>query len=95
MTNEQLAQKYASRAQKCLTVIKVLMICAVVAIAVLIIFAAIAVGVNMQESNPQGMLLGIVIPGMLAVACVIGALAALLTATITINKLKKLGADKS
>lgn len=95
MTNEQLAQNYANRAQKCLAAIKILIIGAIAAVAVLVVFASIALGVHMQESNPQGLLLGLIILGMLAAVCVIGALAALLTAIITIKKLKNLGADKS
>lgn len=94
MTNEQLAQKYSNRLNKCLAAIKVLMICAIVAIAALVIFAIIALGVKMQESNPDGVLLGVIIPGIIAVACVIGALSALVTAKIVMSKFKKLAADK-
>lgn len=95
MTDEQLAQIYANRLNKCLAALKISVISAISAIAVLVVFALIAGGVHMQESNPQGLLLGLLILSMIAVACVIGALISLLTATITIKKLKKLGADKS
>lgn len=95
MNNEQLAKIYANRLNKCLLAIKIFMISAMTAIAALVAFALIAICVNMQESNPQGVLLGIVVLGLFAAACVIGALSTLLTAKITMTKLKKLGADKS
>ena len=95
MTNEQLAQKYANSLNRCLTALKISVIGAIAAIAVLVVFALIAGGAQMQESNPQGLLLGVVIPGIIAVACVVCALISLLTATITMKKLKRLGADKS
>ena len=95
MTNEQLAQKYANRLNKCLAAIKILMICVMVAIAALVIFAFIALGLNMQKSNPEGLLLGVIIPGFTAAACIIGVLATIITAKIAMNGLKKLGTDKS
>lgn len=95
MTNEQLAQKYAKRLKKCLAAIKVFIICAIAAIAALVVFILIAVLSGMQEGNPNGLLLGVIIPGTFAVACVIGAIATLVTAKITITEFKKLGADKS
>lgn len=95
MTNEQLAQMYADRLKKCLAAIKIFVIGAMAAVAALIIFAMIALGVNMQESNPYGLLLGVIILGVLAVACVLGAMATLVAAKITVNKFKKLDTSKS
>lgn len=95
MTNEQLAQKYVNRLNKCFAAIKILIICAIVAVAALVIFAVIAVAVSMPKSNPDGMLLGVIIPGAFAVVCIIGAFSALVTAKIVMSKFKKLGADKS
>lgn len=95
MTNEQLAQKYANWAQKCLAALKILIICAVAVIGVLAVFAAIAFSINMQESNPTGFLVGLLILSMLAVVCIICALIVLFKAAIAIKKLKNLGADKS
>ena len=65
MTNEQLAQKYSNRLSKCLAAVKILMICAIVAVAALVIFALIALVTKMQDSNPDGVLLGAIIPGMM------------------------------
>lgn len=95
MNKEQLAEKYANSIKKCLSALKILMISAVVAIAALVIFVAVAGGVNLWESNPEGVLWGIIIPGMIAAACIAGALVAIVTAKITMTKLKKLGADNS
>ena len=95
MTNEELAQRYADRLIKCLTAIKIFVIGAIAAVAALIIFAMIAIGVNMQESNPSGLLLGVIILGTLAVACVLGAMSTLVAAKITVTKLKKLDTAKS
>lgn len=94
MNKEQLAEKYATRINKCLLTVKILMISSVVAIAALTIFITIAGGINLWESNPEGVLLGVIITGMLAAACITGALAMLITAKITMTKLKKLGTDK-
>ena len=91
MNKEQLAEKYATRINKCLLALKILIISAGVSIAALVIFVVIAGGVNLWESNADGVLLGIVIPGIVASACVTGALAVLIAAKITIKKLKKLG----
>lgn len=95
MNNEQLAQKYANRLNKCLLAIKIFIISAVVAVVTLLIFILAASGSSLKDSNPNGVLLGVIICGMFAAACVIGAIAVLCTAKITITKLKKLGADKT
>lgn len=94
MTNEQLAKKYATTLNKCLTAIKILVICAIAAVGVLVVFAVIAAGANMQTNNPEGVLLGVVILGAFAAACVTGALAALLTAKTVMVKFKKLDKNK-
>ena len=93
MTKEQQAERYATRLGRCLTAVKILVIAAVAAIAALVVFVAVAVGVNMQDGNPEGVLLGAIIPGMFAAACVIGAISALVTAKISVVKLKKLGSE--
>ena len=95
MTKEQLAERYAARIARCFTALKILIIGAVAAIAALVIFAAVAGGINMKESNPEGVLLGVIIPGLSAVACVTGALCTIVIAKITMTRLKKLGAEQS
>ena len=95
MDKEQLAERYASRLARCLAAVKILIISSVTAIAALIIFTAVAFGINMQDSNPEGLLLGVIIVGFVAVACVVGALSAIVTAKITLTRLKKLGAEQS
>lgn len=95
MDKEQQAERYAVRLGRCLTAIKILIIAAVAAIAALIVFVVVALGVSMQNGNPEGVLLGAIIPGAIAVACVAGALASLIIARITMVKLKKLGSEQS
>ena len=95
MTNEQLAERYALRLKRCLTAVKIFLISSAAAIVALVIFAAVAVGINMQESNPQGLLLGVIITGMFAVVCIVGALTVILIAKITLTRLKKLGTEQS
>ena len=94
MDKEQLAEKYAKRLNKCLWAVKIFIISSAVAIAALVIFAFVAGGTGLKDSNPDGVLLGVIIPGMCAAACVIGAIAVLITAKITMNKLKKLDTCK-
>lgn len=89
MTNEQMKEKYVSRLNKCLSAIKILVICAMAAVAALIIFIVAAKGVELQDSNPEALMIGVIIPGSIAAACVIGALSALGTAAVTLKKLNK------
>lgn len=91
MANEQLAERYAKRIKRCLTAMKIFLICVLAVLAVLVIFILTAGGSNMRESNPAGFQWGILIIIMLAVLCAIGIIAAILTAQITIYKFKKLG----
>lgn len=90
MDKEQLAKTYATRINKCLLAVKIFIISAVVAVAALLIFTLAASGSSLKDSNPEGVLLGVIICGMFAAACVIGALSAIVTAKITMTKLKKL-----
>lgn len=95
MTNEQLAQKYAKRVQRCIAAMKIFLICVLAMIAVLVIFVLIANGLNMKESNPLGFQWGMLIIAMPAVLCAMGAIITMIIANITMFRFKKLGADKS
>lgn len=93
MTNEQLAEKYAKRAQRCIAAMKIFIICILAVIAVLVIFVLIASGLNMQQSNAFGMQLGMLIIAIPAVACAVCAIVTMTIAYITMFKLKRLGKD--
>lgn len=94
MKKEELAGRYVARLKKCLLLTKIFVICAVAAIAALLVFIAVAASTDMQTSNLSGLVVGVAVPGFVAVAGVIGALSCLVVAKIFLNKLKKLGADE-
>lgn len=90
-----MAERYVTRLKRCLTAIKILIVVSIAAIAALVIFIIVAAGTDMQSTNVNGLLIGVIVPGFLAAAGVAGALAVLVVAKITLNKLKKLGAEES
>lgn len=91
MTDEKQAEAYVSRMKKCFTALKILIGLAVACIVVLAVFAAVAVGTDMYKNNISAALLGLTIPMLCAAVFFCGGVAVLLTAKITLNKLKKLG----
>lgn len=93
MDKEELAALYAARLNRCLAAMKILIILAAAAVVGLLVFFAVASGINMKDSNPNGVLLGIIIPAGTAAAAVTGALTSVVVAKITMVKLKKLGAE--
>lgn len=90
MTNEKQANIYVARLKRCLGAVKILVICAIAAVAALLIFSMAANGAGMKESNYGGMLLGIILIGSIAVLCIIGAVVTVVVAKITVSALKKL-----
>lgn len=91
MDKEELANVYASRLKKCLLAVKIFVSAAFVSVAAMLIFIAVAAGVNLQDSNLAGLVVGVAVPGFTALACIIASFICLFIAKITLNKLKGLG----
>lgn len=87
------AKKYVTRLRRCLKAVKAIIIATGVCVAALIVFAAVAAGTGLKESDPAGMLIGVLVPGFLALAGIAAALIVLLISAITVSKLKKLDGE--
>ena len=90
MTDAQKYQLYSKLIKGCFFVMKITLICAVAALAALVIFMGVSAGIGLNESDPQSFLMGVVVCAGATVVFLITAIACLLTATLTLNKLKKL-----
>ena len=91
MDKSQLAELYTAKLKRCITVIKILVICMIAALAALVIFATAATGTGMKTSNYGGMLLGIIIISGAAFLCAFGVATAFIIASVYLKKLKNLG----
>ena len=88
MNNSEKAQLYVRRLKRCLFTVRITVICAIAALAALVIFLAATSGI--KESDPQTFYLGVVVTASLALAFIIATVATLVIAKITTVRLNKL-----
>lgn len=93
MEKEELAKVCVLRLKRCLFITKIFVICAVAAVAALLIFIAVAAGTHMQDTNLAGLVTGVAVTGFFALAAIAGSFTCLIIAKVNLNKLKKLGAE--